>query len=211
MKLPPLNPDRTLYTPYKKKGEWEQFCDDCKFIFKVIFYPFILLATCLNKWFLNLDSVFGNADYTDYSQHLQKPSVVIPLSQLQKNCKEHDWAWDWSQKNNWFMDTNGKPSGPHLNLDDCIKSTQQNPSHNETSLAMLQDWKKSGCDIVFCSRNRYHCKKCDLIYMKDFYTNPYWKNLCSVLYVPKKYETQPLPVTSYRREIAVEPVKIYIN
>lgn len=204
MKMPPNNSKRTFYMPYEKKKEWKQFCDDCKFIFKVIFYPFILLATCLNKWFLNLDSVSGGANHTNYSQR-----TLTPLFQKQKDCKEHEWAWDWSQKKNWFMTVGGKPNGAHFNLDECIKLKQQKPDHNETNLVMLQEWKASSYDIVFCSINRYHCKKCNSVYLRDFYTNPYWKNLCSIPYVPKKCDTQSIPV--YRKEIAVEPVKIYVN
>ena len=209
MKMPPYDPKkRGLYTPHEKKGEWEQFCDDCKLIIKVVFYPIISLVIWINKLFLNLDCIFGNADYTNYSP---KQRIAIPLSEIQRNC-EHEWLWDWNQRQNWFMTVGGKPSGTYFDLNDSIRLKQQKPDHNETELCKLQEWHKAGYDIVFRSFNRYHCKKCNSVYTKEFYTNPYWKRLCDSLYLPQKNLTQPIPVISYnRREIAVEPVKIYVN
>lgn len=127
----------------------------------------------------------------------------------------HSWEFYNTVRCGWRVE-DGRPVGERVGITLAILDKTKHPGKNETTLAQLRSWEKSGYDFVHVSQSISKCKICDVTKSTDVYAAPVKADGTGPLIVDvgtrfqKKFtETTKIPVTSNvtRREFAVEPMK----
>lgn len=133
----------------------------------------------------------------------------------------HKWEYSHTCRNNWRIE-DGQPVGKHYDINAVIAAVKENPSHTETNAALLENWQKSGYNIVYVSILTYKCNICGETKQVQAYTAPAKSNGERIPYIIDfthhrgKKVTQKIPVVipptnnvPIRKEIAVEKMKRY--
>lgn len=132
----------------------------------------------------------------------------------------HQWQFYTTIRNGWRVE-NGRPVGERVGITVAMLDVVKNSNKTETKISQLRDWKNSGYEFVHTSQTMYKCKHlgCDVIKSVEHYAAPVKGDGSGPMVAghdgsfQKTFVNQNGKTTtiinngSYKREIAVEPMK----